>query len=113
MNYARFNTIVIAGWSGDDGAGGDDGVDDDDDDPDEVQLDGGVDGDDLPSPGRNSLNRNLSAREIFLSRCFPPRRGGGIFLWSLPESYGFVGMIYAGGERLEWARVATPPPGAA
>ena len=72
---------------GDDGAGGDDGGGyDDDDDPDEVQLDGGVDGDDLPSPGRNSPGRNLSAGEIFLSRCFPPRRGGGIFLWSLPES---------------------------
>ena len=71
---------------GDEGADGDDGGDDDDDDPDEVQLDGGVDGDDLPSPGRNSPDRNLSAGEIFLSRCFPPRRGGGIFLWSLPES---------------------------
>ena len=63
---------------------GDEGADgDDDDDPDEVQLDGGVDGDDLPSLGRNSLGRNLSAGEIFLSRCFLPRRGGGIFLWSL------------------------------
>ena len=72
---------------GDEGADGDDGSDhDDDDDLDEVQLDGGVDGDDLPSPGRNSPGRNLSAGEIFLSRCFPPCRGGGIFLWSLPES---------------------------
>ena len=70
---------------GDEGVDGDDG-DDDDDDPDEVQLDGGVDGDDLPSPGRNSPGRILSAGEIFLSRCFPPRRGGGIFMWSLPES---------------------------
>ena len=70
---------------GDDGADGDDGGDDDDD-PDEVQLDGGVDRDNLPSPGRNSLGRNLSAREIFLSRCLLPRRGGGIFLWSLPKS---------------------------
>ena len=70
---------------GDEGADGDDGGDDDDD-PDEVQLDGGVDGDDLFSPGRNSPSRNLSAREIFLSRCFPCRRGGGIFLWSPPES---------------------------
>src|SRR5215216_7464762 len=69
---------------GDEGADGDDDGGDDDDDPDEVQLDGGVDGDDLPSPGRNSLGRNLSAGEIFLSRCFPPRRGGRIFLWSLP-----------------------------
>ena len=71
---------------GDEGVAADDGGDDDDDDPDEVQLDGGVDGDDLPSPGRNSPGRNLSAGEIFLSRCFLPRRGGGIFLWSLPES---------------------------
>ena len=67
---------------------GDEGADggDDDDDLDEVQLDGGVDGDDLPSPGRNSPGRILSAGEIFLSWCFPPRRGGGIFLLSLPES---------------------------
>ena len=70
---------------GDEGVDGDDGCDDDDD-PDEVQLDGGVDGDDLPSPGRNSLGRILSVGEIFLSWCFPPRRGGGIFIWSLPES---------------------------
>ena len=67
---------------GDEGAGGDDGGDD----PDEVQLDGGVDGDDLPSPGRNSLGKNLYAGEIFLSWCFLPCRGGRIFLWSLPES---------------------------
>src|SRR5215216_5292717 len=98
---------------GDEGVDGDDGGGDDDDDPDEVRLDGGVDGDDLPSPGRNSLGRNLSAGEIFLSRCFPPHRGGGIFLWLLPESYGFGRLIYARGERLEWARVAIPPPGAA
>ena len=52
---------------GDDGADGDDGGGDDDDDPDEVQLDGGVDGDDLPSPGRNSPGRILSVGEIFLS----------------------------------------------
>ena len=39
---------------GDEGADGDDDGGGDDDDPDEVQLDGGVDGDDLPSPGRNS-----------------------------------------------------------
>ena len=69
------------GDEGADGAGGDD-----DDDPGEVQLDGGVDGDDLPSPRRNSPGKNLSAGEIFLSRCFPPYRGGRIFLWSLPES---------------------------
>ena len=70
---------------GDEGAANDDGGDDDDD-PDEVQLDGGVDGDDLPSPGRNSPSRNLSTGEIFLSRCFPPCRGGKIFLWLLIES---------------------------
>ena len=34
----------------------------DDDDPND-----GVDGDDLPSPGRNSPGRILSAGEIFLS----------------------------------------------
>ena len=53
---------------------GDEGADGggDDDDPDEVQLDGGVDGDDLPSPGRNSPSRNLSAGEIFISWCFRP-----------------------------------------
>ena len=67
---------------------GDEGADGggDDDDPDELQLDGGVDGDDLPSLGRYSPGRILSAGEIFLSQCFLPRRGGGIFLWSLPES---------------------------
>ena len=98
----------------DEGADGDDGGDDDDDDdPDEVQLDGGVDSDDLPSPGRNSPGRNLSAGEIFLYRCFLPCRGGGIFLLLLPESYGFGRLIYARGERLEWARAATPLPGAA
>ena len=69
---------------GDEGADGDDGGGDDDDDPDEVQLDGGVDGDDLPSPGRNSPGRNLSAREIFLSRCFSPPEAAEIYLWSLP-----------------------------
>ena len=61
-----FNTIVIAGRSDDDGAGGYDGVDDDDD-PDEVYLDDGVDGDDLPSPGRNFPGRFLPAGELFLS----------------------------------------------
>ena len=60
--------------------------DDDDDDPDEVYLDDGVDDDDLPSPGRNFPGRNLSAGEIFLSQCFPPYRGGGIFLWLLSQS---------------------------
>ena len=68
---------------GDEGADCEDGGDDDD--PDEVQLDGGVDGDDLPSLGRNSPGRNLSTGELFLSLCFPPRRGGGIFLLSPPK----------------------------
>ena len=53
-------------WSGDDGVGGDD----DDDDPDEIQLDGGVDGDDLQSPGRNFPGRFLPAgtreRKVFV-----------------------------------------------
>ena len=45
---------------GDEGVDGDDGGGDDDD-PDEVQLDGGFDGDDHPSPGRNSpYRRDLS-----------------------------------------------------
>ena len=57
---------------GDEGADGDDGGGDDDDDPDEVPHDGGIDGDDLPSPRRNSPGRNLSAGEIFLSWCFSP-----------------------------------------
>ena len=52
---------------GDEGADGDDGDDDGDDDPDEVQLDGGVDGDDLPSPERNFPGRFLPAGELFLS----------------------------------------------
>ena len=78
------STQLLQQYGGDDdGAGGDDGGDDD---LDEVQLDDGVDGDDLPSPRRNSLGRNLSAGEIFLSRCFLPRRGDGICLWSFPES---------------------------
>ena len=63
---------------GDEGAADDDGGGDDDD-PDEVHIDGGVDGDDLPSPGRNSPGRNLSPGDIFLSRCFPlPKRGGNL-----------------------------------
>ncbi len=55
---------------------------DDDDDPDEAYLDDGVDDDGLPSPGRNSPCRNLSAKEIFLSRCFPPPEAEKIYLWS-------------------------------
>ena len=71
---------------GDEGADGDDC----DDDLDEVQLDGGVDGDDLPSPGRNFSGRNLSAGELFLSRCFPPRRGGGNLSVVAPLVLGFL-----------------------
>ena len=86
MNYARFNQLLQQYGDGDEGADGNDDGGGDDDDPDEVQLDGGVDGDDLPSSGRNSPGRNLSAGEIFLSRCFSPRRGGEIFLSLLPKS---------------------------
>ena len=71
---------------GDEGADDDDGGDDEDDDPDEAYLDDCVDGDDIPSPGRNFLGRNLSAGEIFLSRCFPPPEAAEIYLWSLPEA---------------------------
>ena len=54
------------------GEGDGDGDGDDDDDPNEVQLDGGDDGDDFPPPGRNSRGRFLSARELFFSLLFPP-----------------------------------------
>jgi hypothetical protein len=63
---------------GEDEGAGDDG--DEDDDPDEAQLDGDDDGDDLPSPGRNFPGRFLPAEELSLSVCFPPRRGGGVYL---------------------------------
>ena len=59
---------------GDEGADGDDGGGDDDDDPDEVHLDGGVDGDDLPSPGRNSPGRNLYQRDLSLLVFSAPQR---------------------------------------
>src|SRR5215216_131443 len=53
---------------GDEGADGDDDGGDYDDDPDEVQLDGGVDGDDLPSPGRNSpQQKSVCQRDLSLS----------------------------------------------
>jgi hypothetical protein len=42
--------------------------------------DGDDDGNDLPSPGRNFPGRFLSAGELFSLWCFPPRRGGGVFL---------------------------------
>ena len=71
---------------GDEGVDGGDDDGDDDDDPDEVQLDAGVDGGDLPSPGRNSPGTILSTGEIFLSRCFPPPEAAEIYLWSIPET---------------------------
>jgi hypothetical protein len=58
------------------------GDDDDDDNPDEAQLDDGDDGDNFPPPGRNFPGRFLPAGELSLSVCFPPRRGGGVFLRS-------------------------------
>jgi hypothetical protein len=62
----------------DDEGVGDDG--DGDDDPDEAQLDGDDDGDNLPSLGRNFLGIFLLVGELSLSMCFPPRRGGGVYL---------------------------------
>jgi hypothetical protein len=44
----------------------------DDDDPDEVQRVGDDDGDNLPSPGRNSPGRFLPARELFSLIVFRP-----------------------------------------
>ena len=79
---------VTAGRRGDgsdDGAGGGDNGDDD---PDEVQLDGGGDGDDFPPPGRNFPGRFLPAGEFFFLSGSPPRSGGGIFLCSLLQSWG-------------------------
>ena len=90
------NTIITEGRSGDYGAGGDDDGDDDDDDdddPDEVQLDGGVDGDDLPSPGgippaeiclpERSFSlgvfRPVEAAESFCGRSPSLRVSGGIY----------------------------------
>jgi hypothetical protein len=35
-----------------------------------------------PPPGRNFPGRFLPAGELSLSVCFPPRRGGGVFLRS-------------------------------
>jgi hypothetical protein len=54
--------------------------DDGDNDPDEAQLDD--DGDDFPPPGRNFPGRFLPAGELSRSVCFPPRRGGEVFLRS-------------------------------
>jgi hypothetical protein len=53
---------------------------DDDDDPDEAQLDGDDNGDDLPSPGRNFPGRFLPVGELSLCVCFLPRRGDGVYL---------------------------------
>jgi hypothetical protein len=50
------------------------------DDPDEAQLDGNDDGDDLPSSRRNFPGRFLPAGELSLCVCFPPRRGSGVYL---------------------------------
>ena len=62
MNQTRYNPNTTAGWNGDDGDGG--GDDDDDDDPDEVQLDGGDDGDDFP------LREGISPADFCLPECF-------------------------------------------
>ena len=53
---------------------GDDGDDDgyDDDDPNEVQLDDGDDGFDLPSPGRDFPGRLLPAGELLSITSFCP-----------------------------------------
>jgi hypothetical protein len=62
----------------DEGAGDED---DGDDDPDEVRCDDDDDDDDdLPSPGMNFLGRFLLAGELFSLWCFPPRRGGNVYL---------------------------------
>ena len=67
----RFNTRCYSGteWSSGDGDG-----DDDDDDPNEVQLDDGDDGYDLPSSGRNFPSRLLPVGELSLSRVSAPWR---------------------------------------
>ena len=63
---------VTAGRGGD----GDDDEGDGDDDPNEVQLDGGDDGDDFPLSGRNFPSRFLPAGELFSLWCFSPSSGG-------------------------------------
>jgi hypothetical protein len=67
---------------GDDGDEGASHDGDDDDDPNEAQLNGGDDGNDFPPLGRNFPGRFLPAGEFSLSVCFPPRRGGGVYLRS-------------------------------
>ena len=94
-----------------DGVDGDDGdgvVDDGDDDPDEVQRDDDDDGDDFPSPGGNFLRQDLPARELFLSRWFPSRRGGGVFRGRSSSTRFPVEEIYAKGGLLGWTQGATP-----
>jgi hypothetical protein len=72
--------MLQMGWRGDGEDEGASDEDDGDDDPDEVPRDDDDDGDDLPSPGRNFLDRFLPARELFSLWCYPPRRGGGVYL---------------------------------
>jgi hypothetical protein len=69
------------GDGGDEGAGDED---DGDDDPDEVPCDDDDDGDDFPSTGRNFPGRFLPVRELFSLSCFPPRRGGDVYLSGPP-----------------------------
>ena len=61
MNQTRYNPNVTARWSGDDGDGSGDG---DDGDLDEVQLDGGDDGDDFP------LREGISLADFCLPESF-------------------------------------------
>ena len=75
MNKTRFNPRCYSGteWSGADGGG------DYDDDPNEVQLDDGDDGDNLPSPGRNFLGR-FPAGELFSLASFCPVEAAELFV---------------------------------
>ena len=75
-------------WSrGDDGAVSEDDVDDD---PDEARDDD--DGNDLPSPGRNSPCRFLPAGEPFLSLWFPPPEAAAeYFFVASPEIFRLEG----------------------
>ena len=94
-----------------DGVGGDDGdgvVDDGDDDPDEVRRDDDDDGDDFPISGREFPRRDLPARELFLCRWFPSRRGGGIFHGRSPRTRSSGGEIYTKGQPGGWTQVASP-----
>ena len=77
MNKTRFNPRCYSGteWSGGDGDG-----DDNDDDPNEVQLDDGDDGYDLPSLGRNFLDRLLPGGELFSLASFRPMEAAKLFM---------------------------------